>query len=730
MKKTLLLAFAALGSFGAFAQNYFRVSQTGTADPYSSSATATVALAAGSNDVLSSAVTIPFTWNFYGMPVTQYKVSDNGYITFNTAATTSVSANVALPSASAPRSAIFAFWDNLELKAISGSSVKTEARYYTYGSAPKRVHVIQWFTASKEGAAAGGSNYLYFAIRLYEGGDFDVIYNDASPSTASVSATIGCQDSSGTNGMMVTGSPSLDFPNKLGQQDGSTDKVYKFIYGTQLPLQAKVVENKTAPIAATNVSAGTPITVSFTNWGTTDITSAKFNYTINGGTTVTAPVTASIASNGGMTIIAHPTTFKPVTADEGTSKNVVAWLSEINGGTTSSDTAMFTVWVNKGITGTKHVMLEEGSGAWCGYCPDGHIRLRDILDANGDKVIGVVHHNADGMTNSESDIINTAYATGYPYGMVDRVLYPDQNTVGLNRTIWASKVSSRLNATTPVNVSIQDKTFDAATRKVSYSVKVEFVDYALPGDLRVNTFIVEDKVRGPKISNTNTTWNQHNYYSKDDAQVGGSGHELYEEPAYFFGYHHNHVVRKVPSTAWGDAGVITDASMGKTYTKAYTYTFPADVNVTYTENPEINTPFQSTANGVGMNKHYDSKIVAFVSYYNADTKKREILNAIEVPVSHGVGIAEAAKNNASISSVSPNPASGFTRVDFNLTSKSNVTVEVLNIVGQKVMTVKEGTYAEGDHTVAFDSGALTNGVYFISIKTAEGSATHKIIVNN
>jgi len=110
---------AGVGS--TFAQGYYHLKLTGTSAPYSSLVSPnTVVVPQGSNNVLSTAQNLPFSWDFYGKPVTAYKVSDNGYITFNTSAQTSIGANVALPDAAAPLNAIFAFWDELELKAISG----------------------------------------------------------------------------------------------------------------------------------------------------------------------------------------------------------------------------------------------------------------------------------------------------------------------------------------------------------------------------------------------------------------------------------------------------------------------------------------------------------------------------------------------------------------------------------------------------------------------------------
>ena len=38
---------------------------------------------------------------------------------------------------------------------------------------------------------------------------------------------------------------------------------------------------------------------------------------------------------------------------------------------------------------TKKVLIEEFTGAWCGYCPDGAHRLENTINANNGNVIGV-----------------------------------------------------------------------------------------------------------------------------------------------------------------------------------------------------------------------------------------------------------------------------------------------------------------------------------------------------
>ncbi|MEI6507050.1 MAG: T9SS type A sorting domain-containing protein [Bacteroidota bacterium] len=738
MKRRLLVAaMAALTSIGAFAQGYYAIKKTGTTSEYNMNATATgtpiTGITGGVSNTLSAAQTLPFAWNFYGAPVTTFLASSSGYITFDATQTVDNISNVALPSTSAPKNAIFAFWDNLKLEPVTQGTTTfaSDVRTWTYGTAPSQVFVIQWRLAGTIGASAG-SNVTYFAIRIYQGGGFDIVENYGFGSFA---ATVGCQNAAGTVGTNVGSSPAMPFGGNNGSYLAASSDVYQFIYGTQPALSVIGIANKTASIASTSVTAGTPIAIQYTNNGSATVTGATLNYTINGGATQSEVLTASIGGNGGLAVLSSVTkNFKPVAADEGTTKAMVAWLTNINSTTATSDTMTFNIFVNKGISGTKRVILEEASGAWCGYCVDGHLKMRDILAANGDKVIGVVHHNADGMANTESNTLNTAYVTGFPMGFIDRTLFDDQTTVGLNRGTWVAEVAKSLLSTTPVNVSIPTKSYDATTGAISFTVKADFVDYALPGDLRFNAFIVEDKVRGTMISATSTTWNQHNYYSSADAGAGGSTHELYNEPAYFYGYFHNHVVRSIPSTAWGSAGIISGTpAAGSSYSKTYNYTLPASVSMNastdYAGHTGLGTNFQSTATGLAQNKPNEIILVGFVSYYNADLNKRQILNVIEVPLTHAVGIAEKAKSNTSISSVTPNPTSGFTSVDFNVTSKSNVTVELLNVIGQKVLSVANGLYAEGDHTVAFDASTLNKGVYFVNVKTDEGSATHKIVVS-
>ena len=729
MKKLLLSTAFLFLTFGIFAQGYYIIKSQGTTAPYTLNATSPTTIISGAStntNYLSGVQTLPFTnWQFFGNTVTQFKVSSSGYITFDITQASDNVNNIALPSTSAPKNAIFAFWDNLIL--LNYSTYSSGVTSWTYGSSPNRVFVIQWSLA--QGGVAGVTNVTYFATRLYEAGGFDIVENYGF---GAFTGTIGCQDAAGAVAAQVSGSPNLNFGGANGSYSAASSDIYTFYSGTQPTINAHIVSSGMAKNI--NGTAGSvSIAVNANNLGSANISSATFNYSINGGATVTAPFSGSIpGSASAATLITHPTAFAPTAGDFGVLKTAKVWLSAINGGSESSDTLSVPFLINKGVTGNKQVLIEEGSGAWCGYCVDGHLILRDLLASNN-KLVGVVHHNSDGMANTNSDIVNSLYATGFPYGTVDKYLFSGQATVGLNRGQWSQMAASRLSSITPLNISIANKTFNTTTRAVDFDVKVDFVDYYY-GDLRVNVYVVEDAVRGPELSATSTTWNQHNYYSKFFSQPqGGTTHELYNQPEYFFGYFHNHVVRNILTTAYGESGVISSVSSNTdSKTKHYTYTLPAVVNVTdaqYPGNTNIYTQYQSTVAGPAQNKHYDTKIVAFITSYNADPTKVEVLNVVEVPLAFGVGVAEVKSNNTINAQVFPNPTNGITQVDFNLSSTSNVTVEVIDLVGKKVMDVREGAFATGSHSVYFDATNLNNGIYFVRILSSEGSSTQKFVVS-
>lgn len=69
----------------------------------------------------------------------------------------------------------------------------------------------------------------------------------------------------------------------------------------------------------------------------------------------------------------------------------------------------------------------------------------------------------------------------------------------------------------------------------------------------------------------------------------------------------------------------------------------------------------------------------------------------------------------------PNPFNPSTLINFSLSKNDHVTINIFNIIGQKIQTLVNGYYTAGQHSVIFDASkqGLTSGIYFYELQ-AEG----------
>ncbi len=72
----------------------------------------------------------------------------------------------------------------------------------------------------------------------------------------------------------------------------------------------------------------------------------------------------------------------------------------------------------------------------------------------------------------------------------------------------------------------------------------------------------------------------------------------------------------------------------------------------------------------------------------------------------------------------PNPFNSSTIIRYSLSSESDVSLQVYNLLGQKVRTLVEGGQTIGYHEVRFDGSSLASGVYFYRLQVRSlGSVT-------
>lgn len=212
----------------------------------------------------------------------------------------------------------------------------------------------------------------------------------------------------------------------------------------------------------------------------------------------------------------------------------------------------------------KNVLLEQHTGAWCGWCPDGTVKMSEILDLYGSHVIGLKIHNGDAMEIPEESVIGDALGlTGFPTASVDRRDFG--GSVFLNRGDWKTACEFQLRQRAKAEVDCF-YTLDKATRIVKIRVVANIAE-SMNFPLRFNAFIAEDDVTG-----TGAGYDQHNYLT---ARAGFEDNPYYNQPSVLVGYHHMKVVRRMLGGAWGVQGDLPESVQAG---ESYTYDFQSKID--------------------------------------------------------------------------------------------------------------------------------------------------------
>ncbi len=623
--------------------------------------------------------TIPFAFSFDASPVTEYKASSNGVLTFTTSAT-AVPSNTkeALPSANIPDKSV-CVWG---LQTVGANDM---ALSKTFGTAPNRQHWI-FYTS----CALGGTGWSYWSIVLEETtNNIYIVDQRHSGTTGGVSMGIQIDattaTSVGADVMPLAGTDASDADNAY----------YEFIQGVQPANDILIssvnlanVESNANPIA---------ITGNARNNGSAAITNFDLSWTADGGVTNNSVNIVANIAPGAAYAYTHPTNWTPVA---GVSYTVDVTGSNPNGvidGNPGNNTASATTFVNSGIATDKSVLLEEFTTAPCQFCPDGAVVVEQILDANPD-VIAVGEHacfGTDAMTIPAAQAYCAAFSSGAPTATVDRTLFPNETRVGHSRGQWTGNVLSRQNLRSAVEVNISG-TYDSTSRAVSVDFLANFVDVVPSGDIRVTVFVVEDNVTG-----TGTGYDQVNAYNTQ------TGHPYFGAGSRIAGFNHRHVLRDVVTATWGDNSVIPSTPVVATqYTKNYSFT----LSNLWDDN--------------------EVKLVAFVHYYDAAGREgNEIMNAKEVPLDDVFTAIVETSSSVQGLKIYPNPTADVTNIKFNLSNSQSVSLVVRDIAGKEVLSQAFGIMTAGVQNIAINASNLSNGIYFTTIQIGEELVTRKITVN-
>jgi len=96
-----------------------------------------------------------------------------------------------------------------------------------------------------------------------------------------------------------------------------------------------------------------------------------------------------------------------------------------------------------------------------------------------------------------------------------------------------------------------------------------------------------------------------------------------------------------------------------------------------------------------------------------------------------LGVDEVANQVSTIDFISqnhPNPAVNNTEITVHLMYSANISVQLHNMLGQKVLEIDQGTRTPGLHTINIDVSRLDDGIYFYTVNAGAESVTKKMIV--
>lgn len=213
---------------------------------------------------------IPFNFDFFGSPVTHFKASQNGLLTFDTNATKLPNVNLNLPADTLPEKTICGFWDEFTVTPPTGSG--DEIRTTIFGVAPNRQLWIKWYSFEMGNPV---NSFNYFAIVLEESTNKIYIVDQYS-NTIPLTATVGLQlnDSTavqfGSNNITVNGNASVNTDNDY----------YEFI--PRLLVQNNIAVNQLLTPTSPLVPGIQPVMVSIKNWGLNPIDTFDIQWEVNG----------------------------------------------------------------------------------------------------------------------------------------------------------------------------------------------------------------------------------------------------------------------------------------------------------------------------------------------------------------------------------------------------------------------------------------------------------------
>ena len=414
-----------------------------------------------------------------------------------------------------------------------------------------------------------------------------------------------------------------------------------------------------------------PFTIEGTikNYGGSTITSATLNYTINNGTAVTSSLTGlSIAAYDTYTFT-HGTTWNPSTTG---SYTVDVYATALNGTTdqnTSNDVLSSAIEVVTATT-DRVVLAEEFTSSTCGPCASFNPGYKTLLDDNNVNTengrITSVKYQMNWPSPGNDPAYNaeaSARKTVYAISGVPDVVYSGSNIATSQAAIDAVKAI-------PALVEI-DAEWSATGNYIQCDATVDALG-DLGSNVSLHMAMIEKEISHNIQTNGETTF----YHIFRKFMDGSNGHSMGAMTA---GNTYTHYANSTISVNSAPAQESFDFWVG-------------------TSNMDIIVWLQDGVTGEVLQSDY--------AMFNTSS-------------------VDEMDNLARFISVYPNPANNFAGVEIDLVDRSDVTINMVNAMGQTVYTEAQALDA-GTQKLNLETSNLSAGLYFVNVNVNGVSKTLRL----
>ena len=213
----------------------------------------------------------------------------------------------------------------------------------------------------------------------------------------------------------------------------------------------------------------------------------------------------------------------------------------------------------------KKALLEEFTGIYCTFCPDGHLRAQNLKNTHGANFWMVNVHvgsfaaptagDPDFRTPFGTAISGQTGLTGYPAGTVNRKVFAglgQGSGTAMGRGNWSNATTQVLAQSAYANIAVEAQV-DEQTRQLRVITKYYYTANGAATN-KLNVALLQNNVEGPQTGMTS---------NPTSVMVNGK-------------YRHQHMLRHLLTGQWGVD--VPSTTSGSTDTDTFFYTIPASLN--------------------------------------------------------------------------------------------------------------------------------------------------------